>query len=141
LIKATEEGLTVRREVDFYTLDLAILKIEGLDNDKLPSLIPEMNFDSTRDTSITFAGFPHYRWGNDPIIMGAQIVGKQIVSTFERFMLDRAVIYGSSGGPVLNSDNKVVGVLVSGEKNPERAEKTPYNSFIPITNIRLLLEG
>ena len=92
-------------------IDLAIIKL-----DKLPSKV----------NSLSFADFEKVKIGQSVYVIGNSLgygscITSGIVSDKSRvvngsslLMTDCAVNSGNSGGPMFNSDGKIIGVIVSG---------------------------
>ncbi len=84
-------------------------------------------------------GFPNFRPSDTPRIHYGRVSGWRTVSTVRRIMVDARIVAGSSGGPVLNHRNEVIGVAVTGADRLEDAETTENHGVIPIeTLVRLL---
>ena len=87
---------------------------------------------------LTVAGFPNYRLGDTPSITDGRIRSFRTISTIRWMLLDAPIISGNSGGPVMNRDNKVVGIAATGGDSAEEAKKTEHNGVIPIGVLDLL---
>jgi retron-type reverse transcriptase len=100
-------------------LDLAIIRVDCELNNKLPlsKTIP------SRSTEILIAGHPNYNTGNQPFICHSKVTLTKTVSFKPLICLDRPILYGNSGGPLLNNRFEVCGVaLYGGENNTEGYE-------------------
>jgi RNA-directed DNA polymerase len=116
--------------------DLAILKIDA---DNPYGLVESKNPSFSYHDKITLAGFPNYFLGHEPYITPAQIVGSRKIFGIEMILMNTPVVWGNSGGPVLNSNNEVIGIAASGADRIDNAERADYNGFIPITNLKYLI--
>lgn len=88
---------------------------------------------------VAVAGFPNYRLGDSGSIVPGRVVGFRPVSAIRRALLSCPIVFGMSGGPVLDGDNKVVGVAVTGAPTMEESTKTENHGVIPITALQYLL--
>ena len=55
-----------------------------------------------------------------------------MVSGFRRILVDANIIIGNSGGPVLDANNRVIGVAAKGAASEADAEQTDKHEVIPI---------
>lgn len=111
------------------TIDLAIAHIDiplekGLDARTAPEL--EWN------ERVFVAGFPNFKLGATPHVAEGRIVAFRNVSSITRAMLSTPIVFGMSGGPVLDSQSKVVGVAVTGASSIENGQLTEDHGVIPI---------
>jgi RNA-directed DNA polymerase len=105
------------------SLDTAVLKIRDFEGREL------MRGDdgAVRDDSeIILAGYPHYAPGNSGTIARGRIVGNYVYMGHRRFLIDCTIAPGNSGGPVLDSRRRVIGIAAKGDPN----------SVIPISAIK-----
>lgn len=116
-------------------IDLAILAIEAPRPD---SLERESTKSPTRDEDLILAGYPSFAPGHTGIIDRCRIIGSHKHYTPERLLINRAIIYGNSGGPLLNMDFRVVGIAVTGTASEFEAEKTERHGIVPITALDLI---
>ena len=116
-------------------LDIAIIKIEELD---LPSLRVGDDTVITYGDRLTVAGFPNYNLGDFPNVREAQVTGFRTVHSIKRPLLSGRIVCGTSGGPVLNKDNEVIGIAATGADREEDEGKTEYHSVIPISTLKYL---
>jgi S1-C subfamily serine protease len=117
------------------TIDLAIVHIDiplekGLDARTAPEL--EWN------ERVFVAGFPNFKLGATPHVAEGRIVAFRNVSSITRAMLSTPIVFGMSGGPVLDSYTKVVGVAVTGAGSIESGQLTENHGVIPISAIHHL---
>lgn len=116
-------------------LDVAILEIDcGTISNIQAGDESRLNIKDT----LTVAGFPNYRFGDTPSITDGRIRSFRTISTIKWMLLDAPIIRGNSGGPVMNRDNKVVGIAATGGDSVEEAKKTEHNGVIPIGVLKLL---
>jgi S1-C subfamily serine protease len=116
-------------------IDLAILKIntsldEGLDVGSADNL-KEMDH-------LAIAGFPNYRLGDTGVLVPGLVIGFRMVSGIRRILTNAPIVAGTSGGPVLDKDNRVIGVAVTGAEIMEKAQETEDHGIIPIDALKFL---
>jgi RNA-directed DNA polymerase len=84
-------------------------------------------------------GLPKYRSGDGVNIKDLVITQKKMISGVPHYAVEPPIIFGSSGGPILNSKNEVVGIAVKGQGEPgEFTSRDEVSSFIPISTVREL---
>ena len=66
------------------------------------------------------------------------MIGSRLHFSFRRYLLDKAVVVGNSGGPVIDMNGKVIGVAATGTS--ERSDANPEDQFgvIPISYLMKL---
>ena len=116
-------------------LDVAILEIDCGTRNNLK--IGDSGRLEIRDL-LTVAGFPNYRIGDTPSITDGRVRSFRTISTIRWMLLDAPIISGNSGGPVMNRDNRVVGIAATGGDSVEEAKKTEHNGVIPISVLDLI---
>jgi len=87
---------------------------------------------------IAVAGFPNHNYGDTGIFSPGLIIGFRTVSSIRRFLTNIPLIAGNSGGPIISSKNKVIGVAVTGADKMENAGITENHGIIPINALRVL---
>lgn len=84
----------------------------------------------------TMIGFPSYSIGDTPNVQQVKISSKRRYMGCNYFTIDKYIITGASGGPVLNGKCEVVGMIERGGADLDDASKTDANMFIPVSEIK-----
>ncbi len=117
------------------TVDLAIFKIDTTD---LIELEQETTKEVKQLDQIAVVGYPNYQFGDSGTIDTGVVSGFRNCSGIRRILTSAPIVAGNSGGPVLNSNNNVIGVAVTGTDTMEKAQETEKHGIIPIEAIELL---
>ncbi len=123
----------IRKDRD---LDLAILKIECAE---IPFLEPEDGDLPRPDEWTILAGFPNYSPHTTGVVRRGRVTGYYRSFEVNRMLIETPIVYGNSGGPVLNQKKKVVGIAAKGASTLAEAHKTEKFEVIPISALRTLL--
>jgi S1-C subfamily serine protease len=67
------------------------------------------------------------------------VTGFRMRSGIRRILVDAHIISGNSGGPVLDKDNRVIGIAVTGADNERDAPDTENHGVIPIDALASVL--
>lgn len=94
--------------------DIAVLEIIGLRNYTFNNLEIGKIGILNNNPLLTIAGFPEFHIGDGPTISDSKITGYSHRNGKDHFMLSSTLVSGMSGGPILDSDNKVVGIMMEG---------------------------
>lgn len=97
-------------------LDAAILQLPSGDYPALEIGDPASVNQGDR---LTLAGFPNYRFGDTPYITEGRVAGFRTITAQRWILLSTPIIAGNSGGPVLDSNGRVVGIAATGADNME----------------------
>ncbi len=81
--------------------------------------------------SVKVVGFPNYAPGKSIQIHEGRVTGRGKCFGIEIINVDARIIYGNSGGPVLNDRDEVVGIAYYGASNQEEADRKE-SCVIPI---------
>ncbi len=82
---------------------------------------------------IKILGFPLHRAGSSVNIQQGRITAFSPWHGVNHFVVDCPIVWGNSGGPVLNSQNQIVGIAVKGQGLPKRfAEDDEMSRCVPI---------
>ena len=117
-------------------LDLAVLELPDVHHDiELPPGDPT----SLRQSQpIRLLGFPNYAPGNHCEVRNCEVAATRMVSGIRRIVVNGNIIEGNSGGPVLDSDNRVIGVAAKGAVIESDGTRTDKQEVIPIDTLRHL---
>ena len=95
--------------------DVAICSIQGVDG-KLP---PNYTIERSERTvvlqeDVKLLGFPGHAPSHSHYIVDSKVAMTYVESAVEKFEIDKLIRAGNSGGPIINSDSKVVGIALKG---------------------------
>jgi hypothetical protein len=107
-------------------IDLAVLRLPGITPPY--QLSARWNADLTAGESIEILGWPDYHHRMSILRMNAAIVNDRFHMGYRRCVVDRTIPKGTSGGPVLDKNGKVIGVVAREDQ------------IIPIDLIKSLLD-
>ncbi|MBA3713765.1 MAG: trypsin-like peptidase domain-containing protein [Pyrinomonadaceae bacterium] len=94
--------------------------------------------------AIKLAGFPNHHIDDTGIVASGTVIGRRNapVTREPRILISANIIAGNSGGPVLDSNNRVIGVAVRGGANEEESRNTEFHGVVPIEALgRLVVAG
>lgn len=116
-------------------IDLAVLTVDV----SLEEGLPVGSADSLKQMDhLAVTGFPNYRLGDSGVIVPGLVIGFRTVSSIRRILTNAPIIAGNSGGPVLDKNNSVIGVAVTGAECMEKAQETEDHGIIPIDALSFL---
>ncbi len=115
-------------------LDLAVLIVEGAPTGPAfkagdPGMLKVLE-------PVSIAGFPNYRTFDSGVIRVGEIAGFRYHASIRRIMLSCSVVAGTSGSPILNRRNEIVGVAVTGADREDLVDKTENHAAIPIDALK-----
>lgn len=130
-----EMKLKIKVKKIFNHLDCAILEIQG-------SEFQEIEFKAFKGINneeinkCTLLGFPKYAEGstineNDNV----QITGRKNFFGIDYYCIDKPIIEGNSGGPLINHHGDVVGIACRGGADMQEALESGFNAVLPIKYI------
>jgi len=117
-------------------IDLAILVLTGKDIEYYLQIGNSEEINQL--DQVTVAGFPNYRFGDTGTINTGNVSGYRMVLGIRRMLVSMPLIAGNSGGPVLDSEFRVVGVAVTGADRMENAHRTEHHGVVPIEALQLM---
>lgn len=139
-------GVDLKRQVKVNVikshpnLDIAILQLESDEDDFLGEGLEKGDSDTVKQMDPTLAaGFPNYNFGDSGITTEGKIIGVRTISGIQHLLVSNPLIEGNSGGPVLNKEGKVIGIVVTGADSFGTAPKTEKHGLVPINALDLLL--
>lgn len=118
-------------------IDLAIFNIKGFTSPTIGYLSTSSDEIKQMD-HIIISGFPNYQFGDTGVITPGIVTGFRKKSAITRILTNAPIVAGTSGGPVFNSESKVIGVAVTGADSINESHKTEENAIIPISALDLL---
>ena len=84
---------------------------------------------------LVLAGYPN-RWESDTgYIIEVNAAGFRTKSLQRWIVVNGPIVTGNSGGPVLNTSGKVIGIAATGADSFEKAFTTEHHGVIPITSL------
>lgn len=83
--------------------------------------------------TVTVVGYPDYSEGESIHVNKGKIIQSAKRFGIDFWLLDIPIIYGISGGPILNDKLEVIGIATRGSKVNDQSTK--FNGFIPISNL------
>lgn len=112
-------------------LDVAVLRLSGFTGAEL-----EKGDDGavSQDSETVLAGFPNYAKGHSGSVTRARIIGTYLSFERKRFLIDKPIFYGNSGGPLLDHRRRVVGIAVTGSSELTAGTEDRHG-VIPISNL------
>jgi RNA-directed DNA polymerase len=128
------KATVVRQDID---LDLALLKVEGAYTGK-QLRVGDSNKLNVQDP-ITLLGFAEHHKGDEGVVVRGQVTGRRIRFGQDRILISPAIVSGNSGGPVLDSRNRVIGVAATGADKFENTTKTVDYGVIPAESLKALM--
>jgi S1-C subfamily serine protease len=115
-------------------IDLAILKTR-----LVPSHFLEPDFrEPKRGEQVYLCGFPKYSPGATEVKVSAQIIGWRTHFGFRRYLLDKPIVTGNSGGPVIDMNGKVIGVAATGTSDMSDGNPDDQFGVIPLVHLNKL---
>lgn len=114
--------------------DLALLRVD-LGSVFRGKLSLAAKFELVPGAECMAAGMPNYRVGDQPSFIPVVVSSIRNTSGIKRATVDKVLFGGMSGGPVLDKDGLVVGVVTHGASGLGEGAVTEMNAFAPLAEI------
>lgn len=82
---------------------------------------------------IRVLGYPKWGKGASITVQSGQIIGINTFDGVERYKVDCTIVTGNSGGPVVDEQDRVIGIAVKGNESFSSESATGENLVIPIS--------
>jgi S1-C subfamily serine protease len=87
---------------------------------------------------VTLAGYPQFARGHTLSVVLGKVSGIHTVSTIKLASIDAPIIKGHSGAPLLDKNNKVIGVAVRGANQHDVADASTLFGVVLISELNRL---
>jgi RNA-directed DNA polymerase len=94
--------------------DLAILSVQTKPRAQLRL---ERAVGTRRGDGVTLYGFPDYHLRQPPVVATGNVTGDREFDGILQFLISPIIVAGNSGGPVLDSKNRVIGIASHGPRD------------------------
>jgi S1-C subfamily serine protease len=94
--------------------DLAVITLEIPDGELLPPGLPIYQEDFVLGMQLKIAGFPGYRAGMSHCTDDVTVSSPLTAHGVEKFVINKYIMHGNSGGPLVNAENEIVGIALEG---------------------------
>ena len=122
-------------------IDLAILKIDDLVSDMDLKGLSKGSADNIEIMDhIAVVGFPNYSLGDTGILSPGLVIGFRPRHGLRRLLINASIVCGNSGGPIIDSNNNVIGVAITGADCSEHTDQTENHGVIPIDALQYLIK-
>ena len=115
--------------------DLAILSVDDYKPENCLKVNTEYNF-RLRESRVIVCGYPDHHAGDTLYINNGKIISERGKNGIDYYIVDKPIIQGNSGGPVLNEKDEIVGIASTGSTFDE-SDKSMFFGIIPIKNLNV----
>ncbi len=122
------------------TLNMALLSIIGLKKEVLPIAGNFLGEPESQDDML-LVGYPGFAPGKGISVKKGRITSFVMKNGAKRFNISASIVAGNSGGPVLDKQNRVIGIAVTGADRDEGADQIDDHGVILIKTLQHLAEG
>lgn len=136
-------GLELEIVAKSLDLDIAVLRAKDeLTRAALANRALEIDFSASLETgaTMTLAGYPNHQEGDTLHVALGHVTGSSKINHLAVTRVSTSVIYGNSGGPILDEKGHVIAVAVCGSGTND-APYTIHNGAIPARTIRTFVES
>lgn len=116
--------------------DFAILRTDVEENQYLNI---DFNYEAKIGEKVFLFGFPAYSIGFLGNCIETKVTHKRIRFNVEHFAVDKVITGGMSGGPVVNINGDVIGIITSGMEGGNGDMKSDLNFYMPIKYLSSVL--
>lgn len=101
-------------QADFHR-DIAICDFDAPDStDHSHAVIEMSDLPLSHGMEVKLIGFPAYKTGQTHYVCESKVATTYTESLVEKFEIDKTIRKGNSGGPIIDSDGKLLGVALKG---------------------------
>ena len=100
-----------------------------------------LNYRPSIGDDLRIAGFPNFQIADTGHFLFQRVAGIRQIAGRSRVLVDGPIAGGMSGGPVLDNDCRVVGIVVSGADTLSNSHLTERHGFIPAEVLGEFLQG
>lgn len=116
--------------------DIAQISIEGLIT---VQLAPGSSDNVQQGTDVTLLGYPNYHVGDDVLLQKGAVIQERVFSGVKHLIIEPQIVAGNSGGPVLDQQNRVIGIAFKGRRvRGKFSEDDELSSVVPIESVKFL---
>ncbi|MGC3996389.1 MAG: trypsin-like peptidase domain-containing protein [Anaeromyxobacter sp.] len=129
------DDLTKKFEIEVLArnddLDLAIFRVLPEPVGLPPPLVAAERAPKLLD-KVEVWGFPNHNKGDSVGVRQGHVAGFRPKTGLQRILVNAPIIYGNSGGPILNVHGQVIGVAVTGAPTQAEADSIEEHGVIPV---------
>lgn len=116
----------------FFDEDLLVLKIAGFSPEEGFCLEENLDVGDIDKQTYSAAGYPDYADGHSiDLLQDIKVRSSKRLLSQKLYVIDKQFRAGTSGGPVFNSDNRVVGYIDRGDENTAESKLESAFCLLP----------